>query len=198
MIRWILTYAKVPFEDVRIPKEEWPAYKPNSPTGQLPMVECTDKKTGKTLKMVQCFSIVRAFACMNGLSGKTPVEHGVCDETIECLRDIMEAITVAKFEQDEARKQQLMEKVKTETMPRHFGFLEKRLAENGGKFLVGSAYTYADIILACFLDSAKLTMPADAYEGLSKGFPKLIALAKDVAETPEIKAWIAKRPESQF
>jgi len=198
MIRWVLTYAKVPFEDTRIPKEEWPAYKPNSPTGQLPMIECTDKKTGKTMKMVQGFAIVRSIACWNKLSGKTPCEHGACDEVIECLRDVIEPMGQARFEQDEARKAQMMEKNKTETIPRIFGCLEKRLAENGGKFLVGDAYTYADIVFACFIDSAKLMMPAEAFEGLSKAFPKLIALAKDVAETPEIKSWIAKRPESQF
>jgi len=64
--------------------------------------------------------------------------------------------------------------------------------------MVGAAYTYADVILASFIDGAKLGMPAEGFEALSKGFPKLFALAKDVAGTPEIKAWIAKRPESQF
>lgn len=37
MSRLILTYAKVPFEDVRVTHEEWAKIKSNYPFGQLPV-----------------------------------------------------------------------------------------------------------------------------------------------------------------
>jgi len=199
-IRWILNFAKVPFEDVRYTREEWdstPALKEQSPTGQMPMLEIT--KDGKTQKMVQSFAIARALAGWNNLAGKTPCEHGACDEVVECLRDFIQGLVHAHFEKDETKKVEMMTKLKTETGPRIFGYMEKRITDNGGKYFVGDAYTYADIEVASFLSSFSLMNPnKDEFNAMAQKFPNLFALANAVAETPEIKAWIAKRPVTQF
>jgi len=196
-LRWLLTFAKVPFEDVRLSFEEWGKNKDQSPTQQLPLFECTNKE-GKTQKMVQSFAIARAIACWNNLAGKTPCEHGACDETVECLRGFAEPAGQAKFEKDETRKAEMMNKLKTETGPRIFGYLEKRITDNGKKFLVGDAYTYADILTACLIDGFKLAKTKEEFEAVTAKYPNLFAMAAAVAETPEIKAWIAKRKETPF
>lgn len=196
-LRWMLTFAKVPFEDVRLSFEEWGKNKDQSPTQQLPLFECTNKE-GKTQKMVQSFAIARAVACWDNLAGKTPCGHGACDETVECLRDFAEPAGQAKFEKDETRKAEMINKLKTETGPRIFGYLEKRITDNGGKFLVGDAYTYADILTACLIDGFKLSKTKEEMDAVALKYPNLFAMANAVAETPEIKAWIAKRPASQF
>jgi len=89
-------------------------------------------------------------------------------------------------------------KLKNETGPRIWGYLEKRITENGGKFLVGDAYTYADILVAVVVDSFSLLKTKEELEAKAQKYPNLFAMSKAVAETPEIKAWIAKRPQSQF
>lgn len=38
-IRFILSYSGVQFEDNRVKAEDWPALKPNTPFGQLPVLE---------------------------------------------------------------------------------------------------------------------------------------------------------------
>jgi len=195
-IRWILTFAKVPFQDERLTFEQWGANKDQSPIKQLPMIECT--RDGKTQKMVQSFAIARTLACMNNLAGKTPCEHAACDEVVECMRDFAEAGVQAHFEKDEKRKEEMMAKLKTETGPRIFGYLEKRITDNGAKFLVGDAYTYADILVANLIDGIKLNKPEADFNAIAEKYPNLFAMAKAVVETPEIKAWIAKRPASQF
>jgi len=195
-IRWILTFAKVPFEDSRLSFEQWGAQKETSPSKQLPMLECT--KDGKTQRMVQSFAIARAVACWNNLAGKTPCEHGACDEIVECLRDFAEPAAQAHFEKDEKRKEEMVNKLKTETGPRVFTYLEKRITDNGAKYLVGDAYTYADILVACFIDNMSQLKSAEEFETVSKKYPNLFAMAKAVTETPEIKSWIEKRPKTQF
>ena len=44
----------------------------------------------------------------------------------------------------------------------------------------------------------KKMKPAEEVEPVAKAFPKLFALAEAVADTPDIKEWIGKRPESQM
>jgi len=199
-IRWILHFAKVPFEDVRYTMEEWQAKKAeiNSPSGQIPFIECVDKKSGNAKRMVQSAAICRTLACKFNLAGKTSCEHAACDEVVEMLRDAIEAGYRAMFEKDEKRKEELTNQLKNETGPRVFGFLEKKLNENGGKHLVGDCWTYADILVAQQLDSIKQHKTKEEMEALEKHYPKLAALAHAVADMPQIKAWLDKRPASHF
>jgi len=197
-IRWILSYAQVPFEDIRLTKEEWIAKKGEgfSPSGQLPLLECTDKKSGKTNKIVQSLAIARGLAFMFGLGGKTPCEKSQVDQAVEMLRDIFELAGRIHFETDEARKAELVKKVKTEDGPRVFGYFEKKITENGGKFLIGESITYADILIAAFVDHMRQNKTPEEMEEKAKMCPKVFAMTQAVTETQQIKDWIAKRPAS--
>jgi len=92
----------------------------------------------------------------------------------------------------------MINKLKTETGPRIFTYLEKRITDNGGKFLVGDAYTYADVVVACFIDNMSFTKTKEECEAIGAKYPNLSALGKAIAATPEIKAWIEKRPKTEF
>ena len=39
VIRYIFAYAKVPFEDFRVEKQDWPLYQPKTLFGKLPVLE---------------------------------------------------------------------------------------------------------------------------------------------------------------
>jgi len=197
-IRWLLHLAKVDFEDNRINMEDWPKHKADAPTGQMPYITCTDTKTGKSVSMAQTYTILRNIACRHHLAGKTPCEHGRVDEFAECFRDVAEASAHAFFEKDAERKEAMIKKLKEETGPRIFGYLEKAITENDGHHLVGECFTYADVLVACFVDNFKHLKTKEEMEAWGAKFPKLFAMSQAVAETPQIKEWLAKRPATPF
>jgi glutathione S-transferase len=51
MSRLVLEYAKVPYEDVRVDQEKWPALKPNTIFGQLPILEVDGKQLAQSRAM---------------------------------------------------------------------------------------------------------------------------------------------------
>jgi len=201
LARWMLAHAKAPFEDFRVKKDSWPTMKKNYPTEQLPILEYVDPKSKKTSHIVQSSSIIRAVAGFTGLAGKTPSEAIEADQAYECLRDIYELFCLSLVEKDATKKEELTKKLKTDVMPRMLGYLEKKLLENHGKCLSGNSYTYGDYAIAVFIDGyyervAHGPTPADR-ETFDKTYPTLVNLAKTIREQPEIKAYLAKRPESE-
>jgi len=196
IIRWMLAYAKAPFEDMRIKHADWPALKKDYPIGHLPVLEYTNPKTGKAAKMVESSAITRAVAGFTGLAGKTPLEAIEADQAYECLRDVYKLFYKAALEKDAERKEEIHKKAVNETMPQMLNYLEKKVKENGGKYLTGSSYTYGDFAIATFVDCKRehsQNRPNEMAE-FEKEYPLIDKLAKTVAEIPEVKQYLAKRP----
>ena len=52
-IRMLLNYKGIPFQDIRIKREDWPQIKNTIPNGQLPCIEFSDgKKMGQSISML--------------------------------------------------------------------------------------------------------------------------------------------------
>jgi len=194
LIRMMFAFAKAPFEDKRVSFADWPAMKSKFPTHQLPVLEYTDPKTGKETQILQSAAIIRAVAGFTGLAGKTPLESIEADQAFECLRDVAELAMEAYSEKDPARKEVLLKKVKTEVAPCIFGYLEKKIKENGGKHLTGDSFTYVDIAVATYWDTKKQLVPAEEMSTFENEYPCLTKLAKSVTDNHEIKEYLAKRP----
>jgi prostaglandin-H2 D-isomerase / glutathione transferase len=76
--RLICAAADIPYTDSRIKDfSEWPAKKPEAPTGQMPYLEIDD------LKLPQSMSIARYFAREAGLAGKTSLEQAQADAIVD-------------------------------------------------------------------------------------------------------------------
>jgi len=87
--RLVLAYAEVSFEDDRLPfppNEVWAAKKPSVTLGQLPTLEVG----GKTLH--QSMAIARYLAKENGLAGANNLEGAQCDEIVDFISDMQNAI----------------------------------------------------------------------------------------------------------
>jgi len=87
--RLVLAYAEVSFEDDRLPfppNEVWAAKKPSVTLGQLPTLEVE----GKTLH--QSMAIARYLAKENGLAGANNLEGAQCDEIVDFVSDMQQAI----------------------------------------------------------------------------------------------------------
>ena len=85
-IRYLLAYAGVDYEDVRLSREEWNSeVKPNIPFGQLPALYFND-----TL-ITQSMAILRFLAREFNLAGQDNIEMGKADMLVHCLGDVMES-----------------------------------------------------------------------------------------------------------
>ena len=97
-------------------------------------------------------------------------------------------------EKDEAKKKEMAETFKKETLPPFMKNMAQALKDNGGQWLGGSDLTYADIMLASLLGTLEKRHPGV----LSKEAPLLYKHMSKVYGLPKIKEWIAKRPKTEF
>merc|ERR1711976_99840 len=190
--RWVLKHVGAEFEDVRHTKETWPEVKPKSLTGKRPQLEYGD------FTMSESTAIVRFLGKEFGLAGKTNQDQAKADMAVDVMKDLLMEFAKCKYEEDEERKKKMLEKLTTVSMPAFFKTLSKLLELNGGKHFASDTFTYADIFVACFMDSLILygkQMNCNVREFWDD---KLEALKTSVMELPNIKAHVAARPETEF
>lgn len=97
------------------------------------------------------------------------------------------------MEQDETKKGELKKAFLETTIPKYFTKFEAQVNAEEGPYMVGKKISWLDIQMAHFLEFFEVQEPGlvDAYPGLKK-------LRETVFAVPQIKAWIDKRPASQF
>uniref|UniRef100_A0A914DBV9 glutathione transferase n=1 Tax=Acrobeloides nanus TaxID=290746 RepID=A0A914DBV9_9BILA len=81
-VRLILKYANVPFEDDRIPKDQWPTRKLGMPYNQIPVLWVDG------IPLAQSYAIYRFLAKKYGLAGKDDFESAQIDEIADFHKDV--------------------------------------------------------------------------------------------------------------
>ena len=112
---------------------------------------------------------------------------------VDQLADLQGLFRVANYEPNEEIKKEKMEKFEKEGLPNHFGVLESLFAKLNTDFVAGAEMTYADFDLAIFVERflEKLGGNLDKY-------PHIKRISDKVNAHPNIAAWRAKRPVTQF
>jgi glutathione S-transferase len=122
----LLHHAKQEFEDVRYSFEEWAKVKaePKFEFGQLPAVEWE----GETF--TQSAAILRALGSKYGYYTTDPVLMWKIDSTIDALSDTFASLAKAIFNPNAEEKEKAYAEAFTNTLPKFYGILEKRLKDN--------------------------------------------------------------------
>jgi len=188
MIRIMLSYGGVEFEDKRIKMEEWPQVKPTTKCGFVPELTWDDKL------LVQSNAIARFVAREVGIAGKSNVEMAQCDAVVDFCSELAEASVSIKFAPDEEKKKAALEKFNPK-LDAFIKNIEKILEENGGEWLVGKDFTWADLSVAIALHQWTKVFAGVEWEEKT---PKLLALSKKVHDLPKIKAHMDSRPDAPF
>ncbi|KAI6219830.1 hypothetical protein M3Y99_01635100 [Aphelenchoides fujianensis] len=90
--RLIFHYANVPFEDFKIPFDEWPTtYKNKTPYGKIPVLEVDGKP------LCESTTIIRYLAKRYKLAGKTRWEKAKVDELLELHKSEYNEILEADY-----------------------------------------------------------------------------------------------------
>jgi glutathione S-transferase len=188
-IRWILHYAGVPFEDVRLPIGSLTTEKKvemGLEWGQVPAFEVDGRK------FAQSGAMGRYLARKYNLLGKDEFEAFKIEEIVDAVSDYTKLWYAVWTAPDETKKAEVIKKIADVDTPVHFERFNKLLERNGGQWFVGNSPSYADFVVAHFATTYAKGFGADMKLG---NYPAIQKLVQNVENLKGIKEWIAKRPD---
>ncbi|KAK0164119.1 hypothetical protein PV328_002780 [Microctonus aethiopoides] len=187
-IRFLLSYGGHKFEDIRVEREkEWLKMKPNTPFGQLPILEIDGKPYAQTLPI--CHYLAKNM----DLIGSTELDALQIDAIVAALADLRKQVALFYREENAEKKAKRKEETVKTIVPFYLDKLEQ-LANNNGGFLHGGQLSYADIFFVAIYDSLANACTID----ITENRPKLKLLRDKILNIPNIKAWVEKRPKLEF
>lgn len=186
-IRFILSYLDIPFEDVRFEGEQWSALKPKMPFGKVPVLEVDNKQ------LHQSVAITRYFGKKAGLAGKDEWEDLQIDMAIDTIGDFRTAISSWHYDDVENSKAKKQDPLLKETVPYYLEKLDKHIKDNGG-YLANGKLSWGDIYFVAIIDYLNHMLKFN----ITDKSAAIKKLHDEVVAIPKIKAWIAKRPQSEL
>jgi len=157
-IRLALVLSGTEFEDKRIVFSEWPAMKPTTPYGQLPLLQIDDGPV-----RTQSNAILRWAGTLNAEKGLYPMEKLFdLEEAINVLDEMQKSFTpciylsmrpqnyghpedFAKTDEGKAKIEQFRKNWVATELPKHLKYISDMIEKNGGKWLIaGDNPTIAD------------------------------------------------------
>ena len=115
MCRFIFAQAKIEYEDKRFDGEEWEEFKPNTPTGMLPVLEVDGEQLWGS------GPVARYLAERLGLAGNNDVENAKIAGIVDMVDDFATKLITMLHEDDENWKAKLKSKLVDEDIPKFFG-----------------------------------------------------------------------------
>ena len=194
VLRVSLFISNIPFEDVRISREEFinmikTGYLPNGkkvPFHQLPVMEVDGEIIGQT------GAIARYCGKISNLYSKDNINAAKIDQIIDAATDITNLVSPTIREKDEQKKVEDRLLLKNKLLPRWFRYLENILSESTSDWFVENKMTIADIamwrllgwLISGIIDGIPTTI-VDSY-------PKLKNIHTNVHHHPKVQEWMLK------
>lgn len=187
-IRMLLAYGGIEYEDVRIEREDWPALKPSTPFGQMPLLDVDG------IRVHQSLAIVRYIAKRVGLAGSNDWESLLIDVVGDTANDMRLKIVTIVREPDETIKATKMEELKNETIPFFMEKFDAMAVENNGYLALNGQLSWADIYFSALVDVLGFFLG----ENFVENYANLQTVVNNVTSVDSIKAWIESRPTTEF
>ncbi len=183
--RLALTLAGVDFEDVRISGADWPALKPKTPYGSLPVLELPN---GITLAQTNAMLVfIGRSHGLHPTDALAAAQHEGMMAHVEDLRArVSPTIRMAEPEKKAAR-----EALVADYLPAWAQATERNIP--GGPFFAGAKPNVVDLKLHMavrwFIGGVVDYIPATIFAD----YPKLMGVYEAVKEHTGVKAWYAKK-----
>ena len=194
VLRVSLFISNIPFEDVRISREEFinmikTGYLPNGkkvPFHQLPVIEVDGEIIGQT------GAIARYCGKISNLYSNDNINAAKIDQIIDAATDITNLVSPTIREKDEQKKVEDRLLLKNKLLPRWFRYLENILSESTSDWFVENKMTIADIamwrllgwLISGIIDGIPTTI-VDSY-------PKLKNIHTNVHHHSKVQEWMLK------
>jgi len=183
--RLALHVAGVEFDDVRIKRDQWPALKPKTPFGSLPVLEIP----GHAM-LAQSNAILVLIGRQHGMHPKDDFEAARHEAMMCHVEDLRVVVSATMRIADEAEKKKTREALVASFLPTWAENAEKQIGD--GAFFAGAKLHVVDIKLHMtvrWFAGGKLDhIPATIFSG----FPKLTRVHDAVRDDPRVKAWYAR------
>ncbi|CAB3234381.1 unnamed protein product [Arctia plantaginis] len=184
--RLLFAYGGQEFEDVRYTDETYPAYKPNTLFGSVPVLFIDGKQYAQSL------AISRYLGKKYGLVGANDEENLEIDQNVDFVNDIRAKAALVHYEPDEAVKEKKHEDYFKNVYPDLLAKLNALIEKNNGYLAVGKL-TWGDFVLAGMIDYLKFMM---RMPGLEEKYPALKKVRANVYSIPKVKAYADAAPYS--
>eukprot|EP00179_Madagascaria_erythrocladioides_P006349 CAMPEP_0198308056 /NCGR_PEP_ID=MMETSP1450-20131203/840_1 /TAXON_ID=753684 ORGANISM="Madagascaria erythrocladiodes, Strain CCMP3234" /NCGR_SAMPLE_ID=MMETSP1450 /ASSEMBLY_ACC=CAM_ASM_001115 /LENGTH=203 /DNA_ID=CAMNT_0044010689 /DNA_START=127 /DNA_END=738 /DNA_ORIENTATION=- len=184
--RMALALGGIPFEDERLGREEWMAFKPKTPYGSMPLLE----DEGRVL--AQSSAIQRYAAKKAGLEPSDPWLAAKVDEICAYLDSDVSGPLSATFAMSGEEKMAARKKIAEETWPPMFKKLDDMLAKNGTGYFVGESITMADLIMYNQVWGTKAGFMDGIPTSIMDDFSNIQKLYKNIGANPKIVEYQSK------
>lgn len=182
--RLALHLAGVDFEDVRIKGPDWPAWKPKTPFGAMPVFEIPGRPA-----LAQCNAILVYIGRGHGLHPKDDFEAARHEMMMGHVEDLRAAVGPT-IRMDDAEKKRARESLLATFLPEWAANAEKQLGD--GPFFAGPKIHVVDLKLHMavrwFVGGKVDYIPATVFSA----YPKLMRVHDAVRDDARVKAWYAK------
>ena len=183
--RIALHLAGVEFEDVRIKRESWPAMKPTTPFGSLPVFEMPGQP-----QLAQSNAILTLIGRLHGLHPTDLNEASRHEAVMGFAEDLRHTVTPSLRLTDEGEKKKAREALVQSYFPMWGQKADAQIGD--GPFLAGSKIHVADVklymIVRWFAGGKVDHVPATIFSA----YPKLTRLHDAVRDDARVRAWNAK------
>lgn len=186
-IRFVLAYAGQDYEDIRVSQEDWPAIKPTTPFGHMPILEVDG------LVACQSIAILRYLGKRFGLTGSNDWEELLVDSVGDTFADFRQKLIAPWYETNEEAKAKKKATLESETIPFYLEKLENLAKENSGHLAL-SKFTWVDFYVASMVESLYVMIEPNFLEK----YPNLKKVVDNVYALDSIKEWVAKRPVTDY
>jgi glutathione S-transferase len=184
--RLALHLAGVDFEDVRIKRADWPALKPQTPFGSMPLFELPGRPV-----LAQSNAILTYIGRSYGLHPTDLFEAALHEAMMNFVEDLRHQVTPTLRIEDPVEKKKAREALATSFLPTWGARAEKRI--DHAPFFGGENINVVDLKLYTavrwFKSGTVDHVPATVFDD----FPKLNRIHDAVRDHPGVKAWYAKR-----
>ena len=193
VLRVSLFIRDIPFEDVRISREEFihlikTGFLPNgkrSPFHQLPVIEVEDKIIGQT------GAIARYCGKVSNLYSDDMLKAAKIDQIIDAATDITNVVSPTIREKDQKKKMEDRKVLVNKLLPRWFRYLENLLSEDDSAWFV-EKMTIADIAMWRLLGWLTSGIIDGIPTSVVDDFPKLKNIHHQVHTHPKVQEWMMK------
>ena len=193
VLRVSLFIKDIPFEDIRISREEFihlikTGFLPNGkkvPFHQLPVIEVDGEIIGQT------GAIARYCGKVSNLYADDMLKAAKIDQIIDAATDITNVVSPTIREKDQEKKMEDRKVLVNKLLPRWFRYLENLLLEDDSTWFV-EKMTIADIAIWRLLGWLTSGIIDGIPTSIIDDFPKLKNIHHQVHTHPKVQEWMLK------
>jgi prostaglandin-H2 D-isomerase / glutathione transferase len=184
--RLALHVAGVDFEDNRLKREAWMAYKPESPFGSVPVLELPGHPP-----LAQSNAILVLIGRSHGLHPKEDFEAARHEAMMAHVEDLRHQLAPTLRMNDEDKKK-TREQIAASYIPTWAANAEKQISDDG-PFFGGSSLNVVDLKILMAVRWLKSGVVDHIPATIFAAYPKLNRVHDAVDADPRIRAWYAKK-----